>query len=534
MYQFELSLKRLWKPLLVGAALTFLYSAVLAKLGRDWWSDENYSHGLLVPFVIAYIVWLDFDDLRNLRKKPRFLFGIAVVFLSIFMLMAGTLGAELYTQRLSLVLMLIGIVIYFFGTSIFKRLIVPLALFLLAIPVPQILFNKVAFPLQLWASKAADWGIRLFNIASTRHGNVIELVPLGQTQPVGLEVVEACSGIRSLMTLVALGLILGYLTRDRRTRISESWVDEIRTWDFWRIVLLMFSAVPIALITNGARVMATGVLTYYFGIQMAEGGWHDAAGWIVFATAFLLMILLSALLNRLGPENSSSPELDRGYGTLNSFSLSVTPAWTAILFMTILIGGVFVHWTENRGELEVVRMPLSSVSDRVGQWEHKGGDLRFDPASERVLGASDYVMRYYFGPGRYVNFYAGYYASQRAGATYHSPLNCLPGSGWEMTNPGLVEITTPAGRKLVANRYLVRNGTQRQILIYWYQGRGRTTANEYLDKLYTSWDSFMKRRSDGAMIRVMTPVGDNEERALQGALDFSAQVADELPQFVPD
>lgn len=533
MYQSELSFKKLWKPLLIGAALAFLYATVLAKLGRDWWTDENYSHGLLVPFVIAYIIWLDFADISSLRSKPRLGLGFGIVVLSILILMAGTLGAELYTQRLSLVLSLVGVVIYFFGTRIMQRLVVPFTLLVLSIPIPQIIFNKIAFPLQILASKAADWGIRLFNIASTRRGNVIELIPLGQTQPVGLEVVEACSGIRSLMTLIALGLILGYLTRDRRTSNNVGWTEGIKTWDFWRIVILMASAVPIALLTNGARVMATGVLTYYYGIQMAEGAWHDAAGWAVFAAAFLLMLLLNTFLKRFGGEKDSPSDFELTENRQPS-SWPITPARVVVLFIAILVGGVFINWTENRGEKDVNRLPLVELSEKIGPWEYKGGDIRFDPASERVLGATDYVMRYYFSPERYVNFYAGYYASQRAGATYHSPLNCLPGSGWEMSDPGLVTISTPGGRNFVANRYIVQNGTQRQIMIYWYQGRGRVTANEYLDKIYTSWDSFTKRRSDGAMVRVMTPAGKDEVQALQGAIDFSARVADELPAFLPD
>jgi EpsI family protein len=143
-------------------------------------------------------------------------------------------------------------------------------------------------------------------------------------------------------------------------------------------------------------------------------------------------------------------------------------------------------------------------------------------------------MRYYFSAEGHINFYAGYYASQRTGATYHSPLNCMPGSGWELKEPSLIEIKRSDGRNFAANRYIVQNGDQRQILIYWYQGRGRSTASEYLDKIYTSWDSFMTRRSDGAMVRVMIPVGTDEEKAQNLAVDFSSRVADQISAFVPD
>jgi exosortase D (VPLPA-CTERM-specific) len=527
-----LNLRALWKPLIIGAGLAFLYAAVLSKLALDWWTDENYSHGLLIPFVIAYIIWAEFDVLRLARTKPQLFAGLATVSASLLLLLAGTLGAELFTQRISLVLIFAGIVVYFWGHKILQLLVVPFALLLLSIPIPQIIFNKIAFPLQMWASKAAHWGIGLFNIESTRRGNVIELTPLGQTKAVGLEVVEACSGIRSLMTLMALALILGYFTRERRQELSGSWLNALRTWDFWRIIILMASAVPIALFTNATRVMVTGVMTYNYGMGMAEGRWHDAAGWIVFISALFLMILLNALLKRF--DHSDAAAADFSTPTPSEFKGKITSARTVVLFITLLCGGVFINWLQNRGELPVERVSLKEMPAKIGIWEHKGGDARFSAVTETILGASDYVMRYYFSPEGYINFYAGYYASQRTGATYHSPLNCMPGSGWELKEPNLIEIKRSNGRNFTANRYIVQNGVQRQILIYWYQGRGRSTASEYVDKIYTSWDSFMTRRSDGAMVRVMIPVGEDEEKAQGLAVDFSSRIADQIGAYVPD
>ncbi len=203
-----LNFQKLWRPALIAAALAVLYANVLAKLGFDWWTDENYSHGLLVPFVIGFIVWLEFDELKRAVEKPSVLLGFLLISFAFLMLLGGTLGAELFTQRISLVLMLAGIVVYFFGAKTLKSLVAPFLLLLLAIPIPQIIFNKIAFPLQIQASQAAVWGIRLFELPTVRKGNVIELLPRGATQIVALEVVEACSGIRSLMTLVTLALVL--------------------------------------------------------------------------------------------------------------------------------------------------------------------------------------------------------------------------------------------------------------------------------------------------------------------------------------
>ena len=144
-------------------------------------------------------------------------------------------------------------------------------------------------------------------------------------------------------------------------------------------------------------------------------------------------------------------------------------------------------------------------------------------------------MREYLLPdGRLANIYVGYYASQRTGATYHSPQNCLPGAGWVMMQPELIEIKIPNGETFTANKFIIENGVYKEILIYWYQGRGRFTASEYTDKINTIWDSVLRRRSDGAMVRVMTSVGNSEIDATQAAVELAAQTADELSAFIPE
>jgi exosortase D (VPLPA-CTERM-specific) len=535
--------QNLWKPFLVAVALIFLYATVLVKLGRDWWTDENYSHGLLVPFVIGYIIWLEFGELKKTTSSNSALLGFGIILFALFALLVGILGAELFTQRISFVLMLAGVVVYFFGARLLAKLVVPFTLLLLAIPIPMIIFNKIAFPLQIWASQAAVWGIRLFEVPSVRKGNVIELLPRGAAQMVALEVVEACSGIRSLMTLVTLALILAYFTRERRENLSDSWFDFVRNPDFWRTVILMLSAIPIAILTNAARVTGTGLLTYYYGKQSAEGFWHDASGWLVFLAAFVLLLLVNYVLKKFLPNgtrsaeklNSKSKSEDLNSELFANYQLPITNYRIIVLAATLFIGGIFINWFEQRGEAQVERKSLREIPATLGEWRQKGNDIRFSEATESILRTSDYVMRDYVLPsGRGANLYIGYYSSQRTGATYHSPQNCLPGSGWEMKNPELVEIKTPSGASFTANRYIVQNGDYREVLIYWYQGRGRANASEYRDKVYMVLDSIAYRRSDGAIVRVMTSAGHNEEEALRAAVDLSAQIADNLAPFVPE
>src|SRR5713226_9968378 len=158
-----------------------------------------------------------------------------------------------------------------------------------------------------------------------------------------------------------------------------------------------------------------------------------------------------------------------------------------------------------------------------------------DEESLRVLRADDYLSRNFESNGRMASFYVGYYATQRTGATYHSPLNCLPGSGWTLTEGPRVAITpSNGGAAFEVNRYLVQNGNDRELMVYWYQGRGRATASEYWGKIYTVVDSVRRRRSDGAIVRVMVPAGDSDAKALQTAAELASLAAPQLSSFVPN
>jgi EpsI family protein len=211
----------------------------------------------------------------------------------------------------------------------------------------------------------------------------------------------------------------------------------------------------------------------------------------------------------------------------------------AILFVLLLAGGLVVNAWEYLGEARVERKQLKDFPKQIGAWEQTGGDEQFNKETLAVLRASDYLLRNYRGAdGHVVNFYVGYYASQRDGATYHSPLNCLPGSGWVMSEPGKITITPNGRPSFIANKYLIQNGDHKELLVYWYQGRGRAVASEYWGKIYTVVDSVRLRRSDGAMVRITTSVDSDEPAALQAAINRAAEVAANsstiLPEFIPD
>ena len=206
-----------------------------------------------------------------------------------------------------------------------------------------------------------------------------------------------------------------------------------------------------------------------------------------------------------------------------------------LLLVVLVVGGILVNTWAYFGEAHVERQELKNFPMQVGGWKQEGVDQRFDAETMRVLRASDYLLRNYrLRDGTMANLYIGYYATQRDGASYHSPLNCLPGAGWTMEDPAMITITLANGKSFVANKYVIKNGNIRELMIYWYQGRGRAVASEYWGKIYTVLDSVRLRRSDAAMVRVMVPITASDAAALESARDFAVVTSGVLPEFVPD
>jgi exosortase len=290
--------RQIYKPVAIVAALTFVYFAVLPKLGRDWWSDENYSHGLLIPFIIGYIIWRERSQLQQASLNPSWWGAVGVV-LSLVTLWLGTAGAELFVQRVSLVVMLASVVVYFWGFSWLRLLSVPLFLLVLSIPIPQIIFNKIAFPLQIFASRCAVSAMSMLSIPVLRQGNIIELMPRGAKETKKLAVVEACSGIRSLMTLVTLAVVYAYFTRPRAPKDSSPNQSVKSVAAVFRSLILIGAAVPIAILTNALRVSGTGVLAHYYGPQIADGFFHSFSGWVIYVVAALMLFATGWFLDRI-------------------------------------------------------------------------------------------------------------------------------------------------------------------------------------------------------------------------------------------
>ena len=205
-----------------------------------------------------------------------------------------------------------------------------------------------------------------------------------------------------------------------------------------------------------------------------------------------------------------------------------------VLLVLILVAGGLVNAWSYLGEAHVERKELKTFPETLGTWHKTGTDQIIDNETLKVLRASDYLSRDFRKPdGQVANLYVGYYATQRTGATYHSPLNCLPGSGWILSEPAKAKVALPDGTSFIANKYVIRNGDYKSLMIYWYQGRGRNVASEYWGKIYTVLDSVRLRRSDGAMVRITVPIRQSEAVAEQAAIEFASAASTVMPEFVP-
>jgi exosortase len=266
------------------ATVGVLYAQVIVALVRQWWSEPDYSHGFLVPVLALGILWSGRRELEELPLAPSW-WGLGIVSGAMGLLILGAYGAENYISRVSLLALIAGLIIHFLGWSHFRAMFFAWLVLFLMIPLPAIVANRIVLPLQFVSSRLATQFLDVCNIPVNREGNLIHL------PSITLEVAVACSGIRSLMALLTLAVAYGYLLERKA----------------WRRAVLVFSAIPIAVLANGMRIMATGVLGQYWGTDKAEGFFHLFSGLVIFSFSFSLLWMLHTVLRKIGTSQQKEP-----------------------------------------------------------------------------------------------------------------------------------------------------------------------------------------------------------------------------------
>ena len=271
-----------WQAAVLAVLIGWLYSSILYHLVGQWWQDPNFSHGFFVPLFSAFVLWQDRSRIASLPVIPSS-WGLPIVIGALCVLILGVMGAELFLSRVSLLLLIAGLVIFFLGWNYFRAVLFPWAFLILMIPIPAIIFNQITFPLQLFASKIAATVLPLFGVPVLREGNVINLPAMV------LEVAEACSGIRSLLSLTTLAIIYGYLMEPR---------NAVR-------VGLALASLPIAVAANSFRIVGTGLLIQYWDPEKAEGFFHLFSGWLIFVISLLMLFLCHRIMRLFWPDRQA-------------------------------------------------------------------------------------------------------------------------------------------------------------------------------------------------------------------------------------
>ncbi len=488
--------------LFLGIMMVLFGDGVAFMVDR-WLTQDEYSHGILIPLISGFLIWQKRGELELLKFSGSWL-GLCLVFAGLLGWFVGELSSLYTIIQYSFLISLYGLFLSIMGWRAFKKILAPLLILFFMIPLPNFIYNNLSSELQLISSSIGVWFIRLFDISVYLEGNVIDLGSLK------LQVVEACNGLRYLFPLMTLGVIIAYFAKIA----------------LWKRVLIFISSIPVTILMNSFRIGAIGLTVEYWGRSAAEGILHDFEGWIVFMFSFAVLFLETWFLSRLGADGRKPFKQVFGLDVMprsdnpGKIEHRKTPRPFIICGVLLLLGVSFLFTDlQNRDEVIPVREQFDFFPMKLGDFRGSPGFLEQHYID--VLQLNDYLLADYRDNNRnLVNLYMAYYDTQRKGASAHSPRSCIPGGGWVIQDLSQrsIPVQTSAGQNLSVNRVLIKSGRQTQLVYYWFQQRGRIITNEYLVKWYIFWDALTRSRTDGALVRLTVRIDDSTD----------VQFADEL------
>ena len=513
----------LWALALVSIAIVLYVAREGFGLVTDAWLNKpEYSHGILIPPIVAWLIWQRRRELAKLEFRGSWL-GVAVVLLGLGLWLAGNLSTIYAVSQYALVVMIYGIVLSFAGPTVFARIWIPLLMLLFTIPLPNFLYNNLSSQLQLVSSSIGVGFMRLCGISVYLAGNVIDL---GHFQ---MQVVEACDGLRYLFPLMTLGFIVAYFFRA----------------PLWMRALVFLSSIPITVCMNSFRIAMIGLFAEFGNTSLAEGLLHDLQGWVIFMISAAVLLFETWLLTRFCMRG-------RSWHSVLAFDMGepvepVTPGSPRRKLPAALVVslGVLVAATldsvalPERVEARPSRSWFIDFPLQIGEWRGQHG--RLEDIYIDALQFDDYIMADFTsasGSGdAVINFYAAYYGSQRSGASIHSPRSCIPGGGWRITDFGQIDIPASSeAESFRVNRALIELGGNRQLVYYWFKQRERVITNEYAAKWYIFQDALTRSRTDGALMRLVAPLPRGESLAAADArlTAFATEIQARIEPYVPD
>lgn len=503
----------LWVLILAGVGLAIVTAFdALTEMVRRWETSEEYGYGYMIPAITLFLIWQRKDRIQVLPFSGAWA-GIALLVAGVLITLIGQLSALHSITQYGFLIVLIGGAYALLGREVLMIIFMPLLLLFLMVPLPAFLFNNLSSQLQLISSEIGVAVIRMFGVSVYLEGNVIDL---GTYK---LQVVEACSGLRYLFPLLSLSIISAYFYKDA----------------IWKRVILILSSIPITVLMNSFRIGVIGVLVEYGGPGQAEGFLHDFEGWVVFMGCVAVLVGEMWLLTRLSGDRRPFAEI---FGVELPATMPMVDARKrvipvqAIVAVLLLVGAAATSIiVAERQEIVPKRTSFDAFPQTVDGWS--GHPEVMEDVVLDALKLDDYVLADYRNyDGNSVNFYVAYYASQRSGAAAHSPASCLPGGGWRMHDLAPYEMLPG----MVVNRSVIQKGEHRQLIYYWFKQRDRIVANEFMVKWYLFWDAVTRNRTDGALVRLTTPVAPGEDVKMADArlTSFAAIVVPELGAYIPD
>lgn len=506
-----------WLPgvVLVGC-LAVVYWPIIEGLVHQWLNNQDYSHGPFILPVAAYLAWRKREELQKVGYRHDWR-AVSVLLLAMVIYILGELGAELFTTRLSMLVFLVGFVWLLFGLDVIRVLGFPLAFLFLMLPLPGFIYRNVTFPLQLISSR---WSVEILQglgITAFRQGNVIDLYFMV------LQVAEACSGLRYIIPLFALGVLFSYFLQNV----------------LWKRIVLILATIPISIVANVFRIAGTGIIGLYWGEEAAQGFFHSFSGWLVFLVCLGLFAVVNLVLKFL-PDLSSRKKSDK------ASDLPDVPSRKGMNWGLVALGAVIVLSTPavvgSLGDVPPVPLEKELKGFPLTFRGYTGAPQTMDPDIWERVGAQEYILiNYEKASAQPVNFYVAYYEYQKKGGDFvHSPRLCLPGAGWSIEENRVRHLAPPDVMEgglssLELNELVITRGGARQLVYFWYQGRGRNFTNEFAAKFYMVWDGLFRRRTDGALVRVVMPLSEDQsvEEARKITDPFALAVSEELRGYLP-
>lgn len=517
-------------PAFTATGISLFVLVILASIPIFWigfvslgqaWTTAEYSHGPLIPLISLYLF------LRELRNSPMPAAnvtdrwpGVIVVVFALALAVFGNLTRIPDIVTYAMIIWVGGVVLTVFGWNRGRQHQLPVVHLVFMLPLPQFVFWKLTILLQGISSVLGVWFVSLAGVPVFLEGNVIDL---GVYK---LQVAEACSGLRYLFPILSFSYLFAILYRG----------------PIWHKAVLLLSAAPLTVFMNSVRIGIIGILVDRYGIEQAEGFLHFFEGWVVFMACVAILFLMAIGLQRLTRDPKPLADvidLDfEGFGTIMGRVLNIRPsvALGAAAALTAAVSAAWVYFGDPETQ-RIDRDPFALFPRNFDDWA--GSTHRLEPSVEEVLGATDYLNATFTQPGQksYVNMFVAFYDKQTEGSGIHSPEVCLPVGGWEVFSlePRSVDMSSAGYGVFSVNRAVIQKGVSKQMVYYWFEQRGKRMVNDFKAKASVVMDSLTMGRSDGALVRFVTPINPDETEADADAriLGFMADSLPRLPRFVP-